>query len=248
MKTITTRPLRFLCRHYVSVGGEINQHNSRAFYIGSCRYMPLFPNHFPARLHSTKEIIQYLHNYNRIDLSMNDIYYIYDAITHPAVIADSYKYCQLQSGIFDHVDTVYIEITTRKIRINNNWIYNNFLCEKYDYRTDLPLYILTDEDLYTDLNYIKQFLKIYLGIDKLVVISHIDLLLEDNTHIKSRHALAQSLKKICSKSNIEFIDISEAFGEFKYFKDIAPDCNHYSQEGKRLAYDYMNRYLATCEG
>lgn len=27
------------------------------FYIGSCRYMKFFPQHFPAKLHTTKEII-----------------------------------------------------------------------------------------------------------------------------------------------------------------------------------------------
>lgn len=46
------------------------------FYIGSCRYMHLFPKHFPARLHTTKEIINFLNNYNKIDLKMVDANYI----------------------------------------------------------------------------------------------------------------------------------------------------------------------------
>ena len=52
------------------------------FYIGSCRYMQLFPKHFPARLHTTKEIINFLNNYNKIDLKMVDANYIFGDLVH----------------------------------------------------------------------------------------------------------------------------------------------------------------------
>lgn len=57
------------------------------FYIGSCRYMSLFPKHFPARLHTTKEIIQFLHNYNNIDLDTKDVKFIFGDLNHPIVFS-----------------------------------------------------------------------------------------------------------------------------------------------------------------
>ena len=36
--------------------------NIKFVYLGSCRYQGLFPEHFPLRMHSTKEIIYYLNN------------------------------------------------------------------------------------------------------------------------------------------------------------------------------------------
>lgn len=164
-------------------------------------------------------------------------------ICHPIVIADSFKYCQIQNAIFDHVDTVVLEITTRKIRINNNLIYNNFYCERDKYRTDLPLYTLTDDDIAADLNYIKHFTKIFWGIRRLIVISHIDLLLDDSNYIKSRHELKLSLQRICRDLNIEFIDMTEAFTEVQYFKKLAPDCKHFSEEGRTIAFKFINDYL-----
>ncbi len=38
------------------------------FYVGSCRYQRFFNNIFPPRLHTTKEVIQFLNNYDNIDI------------------------------------------------------------------------------------------------------------------------------------------------------------------------------------
>ena len=103
-----------------------NKIKFKAFYIGSCRYMSLFPKHFPARLHTTKEIINFLNNYNRIDLNMVDANYIYGDLLHPDVKKDSITYCNNMNHIFDSISTVFLEITSRKYILNNGIVYNNF--------------------------------------------------------------------------------------------------------------------------
>lgn len=84
------------------------------FYIGSCRYMKFFPHHFPAKLHTTKEIINYLNNYNSIDLDMENVNYVYGDILQPDCMEEVLDYCQNANSIFDKVNNIFMEITSRK--------------------------------------------------------------------------------------------------------------------------------------
>lgn len=209
------------------------------FYIGSCRYMELFPKHFPARLHTTKEIINYLNNYNKIDLDMVDANYIYGDLLHPIVKKDSITYCNSMNHIFDSVSTVFIEISSRKYVVNNGIVYNNFYYNKKDKKVN----IIKDKELFSDLLHIKYLLKNMFGIESIIIIPHINLLLDNGEKIDARDQLKNSLENICKKLKIEFLDINNAFPEGSYFKDIAPDTKHYSKKGNYLASKYINNFL-----
>lgn len=213
------------------------------FYIGSCRYEYLFPKHFPARLHTTKEIINFLNNYNKIDLNMDDANYIYGDLLHPLCIHDSVVYCNNMNHIFDSVTTVFLEITSRKYILNNGVIFNNYYYNHYNRNNDKTITIIDDDELFSDLRDIKSLFKNLFGIESLVVIPHISLLLDNGEKIDAREDLKSSLEKICEILNIEFLDVNKAFPEGSYFKDFAPDSKHYSKKGSSLALSYVNDYL-----
>lgn len=212
-----------------------------AFYIGSCRYMSLFPKHFPARLHTTKEIINFLNNYNKIDLNMADANFIWGDLLHPFVKKDSIVYCNNMNNIFDSVTTIFLEITSRKYVIKNGVVYNHF----YYNNNDKTYNYIDDEELFSDLLHIKFLLKNMFGIKSIVVIPHINLLLDNGEKIVARDNLKSSLEKICETLKIEFLDINKAFPPGSYFKDIAPDSTHYSEKGGSIALSYVNDYLNT---
>ena len=214
-----------------------------AFYIGSCRYMDLFPKHFPARLHTTQEIINFLNNYNKIDLNIVDTNYIYGDLLHSTVINDSITYCNNMNHIFDSVKTVFIEITSRKYIINNGTIYNNYYYNYYNKKNDKTTNIIDNKELFSDLLHIKYLLRNLFDITSIVVIPHIDLLLDNGKKIAARNNLKTSLERICKSLEIEFLDINKAFPERSYFKYIAPDGLHYSKKGEYMAFKYFNEYL-----
>lgn len=212
----------------------------RAFYVGSCRYMDLFPKHFPARLHTTKEIINFLNNYNKIDLNMDNVNYIFGDLLDPSVKKDSITYCNNANHIFDSVTTIFLEITSRKYILNNGIVYNNFY---YNKKSDKTYKYISDDELFSDLLHIKYLLRNLFEIESIVVIPHIDLLLDNGEKIAARDNLKLSLEKICKSLKIEFLDINNAFPEDSYFKDIAPDSLHYSENGNSIIFKYMNDYL-----
>ena len=214
-----------------------------AFYIGSCRYMGLFPKHFPARLHTTKEIINFLNNYNKIDSNMVDVNYIYGDLLHPVCKKDSITYCNNMDRIFNSVTTIFLEITSRKYILNNGVVYNNYYYNYYNKKNDKETKIINDDELFSDLLHIKFLLKSNFGINSIVVIPHIDLLLDNGEKIVARDNLKTSLEKICKILNIKFLDINKAFPEGSYFKDIAPDSKHYSEKGNSIVWPYINNYL-----
>lgn len=217
-----------------------NKIKNNTFYIGSCRYMGLFPKHFPARLHTTKEIINFLNNYNKIDLNMVDVNYIYGDLLHPSVKQDSIIYCNNMDHIFDSVTTVFLEITSRKYILEDGAVYNNFY---YNAAKNKSINIIDDDELFSDLLYIKYMLKNLFDVNNICVIPHINLLLDNGEKIVGRDNLKSSLERICEKLNITFLDINKAFPEGSYFKDIAPDALHYSQNGESIVFQYINDYL-----
>lgn len=214
-----------------------------AFYIGSCRYMALFPKHFPARLHTTKEIINFLNNYNKIDMNMENVNYIYGDLLHPIVEKESIAYCNNMDHIFDSVTTIFLEITSRKYILNNGTIYNNYYYNFYNKENDKEMNIIDDDELFSDLLHIKFLLKNLFGIESIVIIPHIDLFLENGEKISGRNNLKSSLEKICGILNIEFLDINKSFPKGSYFKDIAPDSKHYSENGKSIVFPFIKEYL-----
>ena len=122
------------------------------FYIGSCRYMKFFPQHFPAKLHTTKEIINYLNNYNSIDLDMKNVNYVYGDILQPDCMEEVLDYCQNANSIFDKVNNIFMEITSRKYVLQGGGWYSNYY---FNPNNDKNVSIVNDDELYSDLLHIK---------------------------------------------------------------------------------------------
>ena len=171
---------------------------------------------------------------------MDDANFIYGDLLHPDVIKDSISYITNMERIFDSVTTIFLEITSRKYILKNGVVYNNFY---YNKQNDKEINIIDDDEVFSDLLHIKYLLKNLFGIESIVVIPHINLLLEDGKKIAARNDLKYSLEKICKTLEIEFLDINNAFPKGTFFKDIAPDALHYSQNGNSIIFSYMNENL-----
>lgn len=210
------------------------------FYIGSCRYMKFFPHHFPAKLHTTKEIINYLNNYNSIDLDMENVNYVYGDILQPDCMEEVLDYCQNANSIFDKVNNIFMEITSRKYVLQGGGWYSNYY---FNPNNDKDVSIVNDDELYSDLLHIKYLIGDLFNIDNIFVIPHMDLLLKNGKKINGRHELIMSLKNICDEIDIGFVNINEAFPKNSYYDDIAPDTLHYSKIGYFKVFRYLQKYL-----
>jgi hypothetical protein len=200
---------------------------STMFYVGSCRYQPLFTKNFPPRLHSTKEIIYFLENYDKIELTTPDIDYIYADIVHPGVIRDSVEFIKKSNTIFNNVDTLVIELCSRKVCIINNIPYSD-----YKNNGKFTSSVLTYDDIKNDLVYIKRLIQNKFNINKLLVISHVSLpLKQSNMYINDREQLCTDLENICNELTIDFINPGKLYTNVMntnlFLEDVLPDTIHY---------------------
>ena len=107
------------------------------FYIGSCRYMTKDIEHFPARLHTTKEIIYFLENIENINelikLHNNElINIIFGDLFNPAIIDDANIFLNTKINI-KIIQNLFLEISSRNI---------------YYYKNDIPVNAYyTNDDL-----------------------------------------------------------------------------------------------------
>jgi hypothetical protein len=88
-------------------------------YIGSCRYMYGYDwDYFPARLHTTREIIHFLENINNVRNVIDNnpsvlSNFIFGHIYHPGVIIDSNKF--MNKNINKNINKIIMEISSRKV-------------------------------------------------------------------------------------------------------------------------------------
>lgn len=201
------------------------------FYIGSCRYQPLFQNYFPPRIHSTKEVIYFLENYKNIDIKHPDIDYIYADLLHPGVINESVEFIKNSkiNNIFENTDTLVLEICSRKVCILDNVIYSD-----YKNNGQYPTTILSYNDIYNDLVYIKNLLK-HLGIKNMIILSHVSLpLIKTNQVLIDRENLCNDLEILCKELNINFINPGKLYNNVinknHMLEEILPDTIHYEND------------------
>ena len=83
---------------------------------------------------------------------------IYGDLCHQMVFKYSMKYCLSMNTIFNSVQYLFLEITSRKYIINNKTVYNNFY---YNKNKDKKFNTISDDELYSDLLYLKYLVKIY---------------------------------------------------------------------------------------
>ena len=124
-------------------------------YIGSCRYMYGYDwDYFPARLHTTREIIFFLENINNINNVINDnpselTNFIFGDIYNCAVKTDSIKF--INKSINKNINKIIIEISSRKVVYYNNipinycYTHNHSFWKYGKQKYNLVEKILTDE-------------------------------------------------------------------------------------------------------
>jgi len=210
-------------------------------YIGSCRYMYGYDwDYFPARLHTTREIIHFLENIdnikNVIDNNPTELTNsIFGDIYHPAVIEDSTKF--INKNINKKINKIIMEISSKKVIYYNTIPLNYF----YSQRKKKKKYnlveekILTDEEIDSDLNYIIKLCKsIFNENIELHIIPHLNLKTKTTLdYIYERNNLVNLLEFLCNKYNIQIHNIGkyiETNDNNAFLEDYMSDSTHYSKD------------------
>jgi hypothetical protein len=211
------------------------------FYIGSCRYQSLFPQNFPPRLHTTKEVIHFLRHVDTMDKYLEHPYLnsiFGDCIGCKDIKTSFIEFIEKRKEFMNGINTVVLELCSRKVAYINNIPVSHFFSKKLITENIAKEVILTNNVIRDDLIIIKNILKRKYNIDNLVVIPHINLKLKGTgKEIPSRHGLTSALKFICEKLDITFIDIEKGFSG--YLDDVLRDGNHFNKYSRYTAYKYV---------
>ena len=217
-------------------------------YIGSCRYMYGYTwDYFPARLHTTREIIYFLENINNIKNVIENnpselTNCIFGDIYHDYVINDSIKF--MNKKLNKNISNIIMEISTQKIMYYNDIPLNYHYIHHYkQYKYNLVKKILTAEEIEYDLNYIIKLCKsIFNENIKLHVIPHLNLKTKSKLdYIDERNSLVNLLEYLCNKYNIKIHNIGkyiENNNKDCFIEDYMMDSTHYSKD-----YDKVKLFL-----
>lgn len=226
-------------------------------YIGSCRYMHGYRwSYFPARLHTTKEIIFFLENIenieNIINKNPNDLTnLIFGDVYHPAVKINSQKFIINYKNNYN-ISEIYkefiLEISSRKIYYFNdiplNYYYTNrkqSIIKKYK----LKKKILSNDEIEQDLKYIVKLLKNFHPSAKINIIPHLNLKLKSTQqYIQKRNELVNLLGDLCIKLNLKYHNIGKYIehniSSNVFLEDYMKDGRHYSSN-----YNLVKKFLET---
>ena len=205
-----------------------------SFYVGSCRYQPLFEKYFPPRLHTTKEFLHFLENYDKVNLNHPLVHFIYGDATHPGILSQTLQYVRESASAFRNVNTVVLEVCSRKVYMLQNTplsdYYLGFMSDAVPEATNLQL---SYQDISQDLIEIKKLLKRDFNIGKILVMSHVNLPLEKSKDcIEDRAKLVSILEDVCKSLEVEFVNVGEVLtkGSDKelFLEDVLPDGTHYN--------------------
>lgn len=208
----------------------------KAFYIGSCRYQPMFKKLFPPRLHSTSEIINFLKNYKTIDINQDGINMLWGDIAHPGVVAQSKVFLDNIDTAFDGIDSMVLEVCTRKVCMYNQTPLSAFYVHAYRaYQAEQEFIILTDSELRSHLEFIKKHIAQEHGIQKLAVLPHVNLPSRGSDDlIPERASLCVALETACADLDITYVDPAKIYslknGTIPYLETILPDMIHYETD------------------
>ena len=223
------------------------------FYIGSCRYTYseiLRFTCFPARLHTTSEILYFLENLGRIsDVLANtpdELHnYIFGDLFHPSVKDLTKSYLEKEMEVVKQTTGLVLEICSRKVYFYGDIPVSNFyinchgghLIEKYN----LKLVSLEDDVLSRDLEKIKRLTRTIFSTCndtfRAHIIPHLSLkTMSLQDYIPERRSLKNSLKQISSSIGYEFHDIGEFLETYHsglrtdkdlLLEDVMSDSLHY---------------------
>jgi len=228
---------------------------NKCFYVGSCRYQNIFP-HFPPKLQSTKEILYFLKNFDKLDINtknLKNINIIYGDSIKSIFIEDFDIFnSNKEEYINKYTDTFIIEITTIKYYEGEDGvIYNVLYTDKYckDSKDSKIVYkTVSGIELENDILRIKNIIKEKFNISRLIIICHLNLKLKNtNEYINDRNKLVETLEIICNKLNIEIVDFGKIFQNEKsqtlYLEDITTDTLHITPVYNVKIYTYFKEYL-----
>ena len=221
------------------------------FYIGTCRYMHGYPwTYFPARLHSTREIIYFLENITNIKQIIDDnpsdlTNSIFGDIYEPCVKVFSLNF--MNTKIDRNITKIIMEISSRKVRYYNNIPLSHYYSQ-WNTNTEYNLIekILTDEEIDLDLCYIIKLCKeIFNENIEIHVIPHLNLKTKlSSYYIFERNNFVILLECLCNKYKIKMHNIG------KYIESInntdnsflelhMPDSTHYDPNTREIIRKFL---------
>ena len=216
------------------------------FYIGSCRYMYDYGwNFFPARLHTTREIIYFLENITNINNIINNnpkelINFIFGDIYHPGVINHSNEF--LNKKIDTNINKIIMEISSRKVMYYNDIPLNYFYSSRYaklHNKYKLVEKKLSDEEVEYDINHIIKLCKIIFNENiEIHIIPHLNLKTKTTLqYIHDRNNLVNLLEYLCNKYNIKIHNVGkyiEKHNNDSFIEDYMPDSTHYIKDTDKI--------------
>jgi len=216
---------------------------------------------FPARLHSTKEIIFFLENINNIidiinNNSDNLTNLIFGDIYHPSVIKLSKDFFAKKYD-WTNYDKIILEITSRKCYYYNNIPLNFFYTQKKLATLDkytLKYVELSDDEIAIDLKFIQILTKNVFHKNCIIhIIPHLNLNTKStNQKIAGRNELVILLHKLSGDLGFKIHDIGKYIEEINsgssnssiILETYMSDSTHYSH-GFDLARQFLQKSIFT---
>ena len=218
-------------------------------YIGSCRYMEgYYWNYFPARLHSTREIIFFLEHITEIEKVIKarprDLTnFIFGDIYNPGVKGEALRF--ISTKLDREIDAVILEISSRKLMYYNDTPLNYFYAaSNLDKQYVLVPKILTDEEVEQDLRRIVELCRtVFNDRIEIHIIPHLNLKTRaSNDYIRDRAAFVNLLERLCTKYGIPLHNIGrylENRNSECVLEDYMPDGAHYNKDCEETIKAYL---------
>lgn len=223
-------------------------------YIGSCRYMYGYDwDFFPARLHTTREIIYFLENIDNIKNIIDNnpcelSNFIFGDIYHGQNINDPTNF--INKNINKNIKKIIMEISSRKIMYYNDIPLNYFYSYNRKEQYNLVEKILTDEEIDYDLNYIIKLCKsIFNENVEFHIIPHLNLKTKATMdYICERKIFVTLLEYLCNKHNIKIHNIGKYIennnnGDDTFLEDYMSDSFHYSKDYEKVKLFLCNEII-----
>ena len=226
-------------------------------YVGSCRYMYLHKwNYFPARLHTTKEIIFFLEHIDNIQNIMNTspsdlINKIFGDCLHHDVMNDTKRFLQH----FDKkISKLILEICSRKLFYMGNIPLNHYYTDAHRIgKYNLVEHTLTDSEIENDIDHITHLAKQIFNEDiEIHIIPHLNLKsARTNDYIPARNELVKLLETISEKKHIPIHNIGKYLEtnipNQVYLEEYMKDSTHYTKGEDIVTHFLKNRIYALGE-
>lgn len=203
-------------------------------------------DYFPARLHTTREIIHFLENIDNINNVIDNnppelTNFIFGDIYHPGVINDSKKF--INRNINKNISKIIMEISSRKVMYFNDIPLSYFYSHNRKTQYNLVEKKLTDDEIDYDLNRIIELCKsIFNENIELHIIPHLNLKTKSTLdYIYERNNLVNLLEHLCNKYNIKIHNVGKYLENNNhgiFLEDCMSDSTHYSKD-----YDKVKSFL-----